>query len=251
MMMSDDIFDFGIEPMKFDLDSHKHFMIERNSLTKIYYSIYTKTSFGDCITKNDVTKYGENYFDFCKINSRNYYLNKTYGCIPLDFNDIELGKFFLDFGYKFCLNTIVMNRSIDIESNHFMKNNCKSKCDFIYLDVKTQVTKQHSNENIVEMIALKSPHIVYIETLKMDFNQLVYNCGGILALWFGISPVNVSELIKYIPKMLYSMQLLFCLLYFVILFYIKLVLKFLFISLFKFCNFILHILKNIKHLLKQ
>jgi hypothetical protein len=36
--------------------------------------------------------------------------------------------------------------------------------------------------------------------LKTDFDQLIYNCGGILGLWFGITPIKAVNLIEYIPK---------------------------------------------------
>jgi hypothetical protein len=29
---------------------------------------------------------------------------------------------------------------------------------------------------------------------------LIYNCGGILGLWFGITPLKAADLIEYIPK---------------------------------------------------
>jgi hypothetical protein len=43
----------------------------------------------------------------------------------------------------------------------------------------------------------KIPRIAYIETLKTDFDRLIYNCGGILGLWFGLSPINAADLIKH------------------------------------------------------
>jgi putative component of membrane protein insertase Oxa1/YidC/SpoIIIJ protein YidD len=49
------------------------------------------------------------------------------------------------------------------------------------------------------VIPKKSPHIAYIETLKTDINLLIYNCGGVIGLWFGISPITAVDLISKIP----------------------------------------------------
>jgi hypothetical protein len=42
--------------------------------------------------------------------------------------------------------------------------------------------------------------MAYIETLKTDLNKLFYNCGGVLGLWFGITPIKAVDLIEYTPK---------------------------------------------------
>jgi hypothetical protein len=67
-------------------------------------------------------------------------------------------------------------------------------------DTKIQVSKHVSNKTILEIIPTKTPRIAYIETLKTDFNQLIYNCGGILGLWFGITTMKAVNLIECMPK---------------------------------------------------
>ncbi len=77
---------------------------------------------------------------------------------------------------------------------------CKRKCNSLNFDTKVKVSKHDSNKTILEIIATKTPRIAYIETLKTDFDRLIYNCGGILGLWFGITPIKAADLIQYIPK---------------------------------------------------
>jgi hypothetical protein len=54
----------------------------------------------------------------------------------------------------------------------------------------------------VELIPKKSPRIAYIETLKIDLNYLVYNCGGVFGLWFGLTPAKAVDLIQNLFQIL-------------------------------------------------
>ncbi len=47
-------------------------------------------------------------------------------------------------------------------------------------------------------IPKKTLRIAYIETLKTDMDRLIYNCGGILGIWFGLTPIKTVELIRYL-----------------------------------------------------
>ena len=73
-------------------------------------------------------------------------------------------------------------------------NYCKNKCKNVNLETKVSYIKSFSNETILEIIPSKSPTIVFIETLKTDFNSLIYNFGGFLSLWFGLSPIKAIDL---------------------------------------------------------
>jgi hypothetical protein len=46
----------------------------------------------------------------------------------------------------------------------------------------------------------------YIETLKTDFNQLIYNCGGIIGLWFGLSSMSIAQLFTIISSVHLSIR---------------------------------------------
>jgi hypothetical protein len=61
--------------------------------------------------------------------------------------------------------------------------------------VTTQKFQKQNTGTVVEIFPIKYQHFVNIETLNMDFNQLIYNCGGILGLWFGLSPLSIDDLV--------------------------------------------------------
>jgi len=50
---------------------------------------------------------------------------------------------------------------------------------------------------ILKFMPNESPVIVYIETLrtKFNFDRLIYNCGGIVGLLFGLSPIKIFDLL--------------------------------------------------------
>ncbi len=63
--------------------------------------------------------------------------------------------------------------------------------NFVKLFVKTS---NKSKETIIQIFPLKSRHLEYVETLKTDFNQLIYNCGGIMGLWVELSSISIADL---------------------------------------------------------
>jgi hypothetical protein len=40
------------------------------------------------------------------------------------------------------------------------------------------------NKTKLNLIPAEFPHLRFVEKLKLDMNQLVYNLGGIIDLWF-------------------------------------------------------------------
>jgi hypothetical protein len=120
--------------------------------------------------------------------------NKTFGCVSISY----VTYYFLKKGYKLC-NSLEVNSKALIISNH-CKKICKPKCNFVNFVTKFDFSKHDSNKTVVEVIPKKLPRIAYTETLKTDFNRLVYDCGGILGLWFGLSPIKAWDLLRYIPQ---------------------------------------------------
>ena len=51
----------------------------------------------------------------------------------------------------------------------------------------------------MEFIPKKTPRIAYIDTLKTDLDRLIYSCGGILGLWFGLTPIKLVDILNYLP----------------------------------------------------
>jgi hypothetical protein len=77
---------------------------------------------------------------------------------------------------------------------------CKTMCNFINFDTKIEVSKHVLNKTVLEIIPIKSLSIAYIETLKTDINRFIYNCEGILGLWFGISELKAGNSLIYLPQ---------------------------------------------------
>jgi hypothetical protein len=64
------------------------------------------------------------------------------------------------------------------------KNECIEDCDKINFFLKSSYYElsDSRSEVTINIIPDKWPHMRYIETLQMDFNQLIYGCGGIIGL---------------------------------------------------------------------
>ncbi len=155
----------------------------------------------ECISENDIKNFGEDYFDLIIFDCIFKLLNQSYGCLPIDeVFQLYFDRDILKNGYKFC-------RNITIDSMANVWKEClkldKPKCNSINFNTKIETTKFLSNQTIVELIPKISRRIAYFETLKTDFDRLIYNCGGVLGLWFGLSPINT---VYYLPLILKFMK---------------------------------------------
>jgi hypothetical protein len=123
-------------------------------------------------------------------------LNKTYGCLPIGGGFI----FQLDFelhlisrGYRTC------NKNIDLAEEILRKCDdiCLFECESVYYNsmIWTKEFQDRKVGTFVKIFPIKFPHFIYTETLNMDLDQLIYNCGGILGLWFGLSPLSLDDLV--------------------------------------------------------
>jgi hypothetical protein len=151
-----------------------------------------------CISEENQKDFSEDHFDFCKYDCIVDKVNQLCGCIPVYNVNFYFNKKFLKNNYKFC--DVRLDNSTLFSITKQCHKICKPKCNSLNFDTKFKVSKHISNKTILEIIPMKNPRIAYIETLKTDFNRLIYNCGGILGLWFGITPIKVVNLIQYIPK---------------------------------------------------
>jgi hypothetical protein len=123
--------------------------------------------------------------------------NRTFGCFPYPRNEIQLEFEYhiRNIGYKFCENSINFTERM----NAFLVNKClldicSPNCENIYFKTKFNTITGKLNQTVLELYPIKSKHFEYIETLNTDFNQFIYNCGGIMSLWFGLSPISIADL---------------------------------------------------------
>jgi hypothetical protein len=154
-----------------------------------------------CISEENQKGFNEDYIEFCFKDCFVDKVNQLCGCVPVYDVSFFFNKNFSKNNYKFCKNCAVSHD----DSTYFSIENqcekiCKPKCNSINFDTKVQVSSHDSNKTILEIMATKTTRIAYIETWKTDFDQLIYNFGGILGLWFGITPIKAADLIQYIPK---------------------------------------------------
>jgi hypothetical protein len=180
-------------------------LITSNAKTTASFSTFLtkKLRFNEikCISEENQKDFSEDYFDFCAFDCIVDKVNQLCGCVSLYNVSFNFNKNFLKNNYKFCGNcTLNLDNSKDFSIRNQCKTICKPLCNSLNFDTKMQVSKHVSNKTILEIIPTKIPRIAYIETLKTDLNRLIYNCGGILGLWFGITPIKLVDLVQYIPK---------------------------------------------------
>jgi len=146
--------------------------------------------------------FSSNEFDDCRNDCFLSIVNKTYGCvdIPKDSFDLnvylDIDKHLLSMGYKVCSTKFLFNTTFGSKLNDICSERCVN-CNSLRVQTNI-VTQKHSNQNNtsmrIEIIPDNSPHIKYIEKLQTDINQLIYTLGGIIGLWFGLSPKQIPDL---------------------------------------------------------
>ncbi len=180
-------------------------LIQKNMTTRIYYSSYSMkfVSTENGLTSDFSEEYQYNCSDDCFMN----HFNQTYGCIPfLNISlIINLKKYIYNHKYRFCDSDFESNLIQNAFIMYKCLNQCLYKSEYKYFDTTTESIQSVTNETIVEIIPKNSPHIRYIETLKMDFNKLIYDCGGTLGLWFGLSPLSLDFFNSKLPQIIACM----------------------------------------------
>jgi hypothetical protein len=185
-----------------DLKGYQH-LIEEKLTTRLSFSTYSvkkiSNSHNKCVNDADQPYYSEYFSGSCINDCFLFHSNRTFGCLPFNYKLIYMVFEFhmTHMGYKFCnhsINSTELLNNID----KFCETFCLPKCETIYIEVKVEKTSNEAKETIIEIFPLKSRHLEYVETLKTDFNQLIYNCGGIMGLWFGLSLMSVSDLFNIV-----------------------------------------------------
>jgi hypothetical protein len=188
-----DVSNVVLEPFtdnRYSFDVQKHFG----------YKVWTFQSFltqrlnvkQNCISEDNANKFREDYFQFC---FNDCYVKKTndiYDCFPS--NGVYF--YFKRYGrYKYCNDShLYHNQSVIHKIYEICRTECKPKCSSIQFEFKLEVSNPMSMETILEFIPKKTLRIAYIETLKIDLNRLICNCGGIFGLWVCLTPIKALGL---------------------------------------------------------
>jgi hypothetical protein len=173
--------------------------IETNAINNLFYSsnIVHKTSSHKGYCQNNLEGiFGNSSYDNNIISCFLENLNKTYSCLPLIssllFVRIEYDLKII--GYKFCSTKIMGNLS-QIQTI-FTKcvQNFDPECnvELFETELKSTELKGKLNRTILNIIPKVSVKPQYSESLKTDLNELIYNCGGIMGLWFELSAVSIT-----------------------------------------------------------
>jgi hypothetical protein len=176
------------------------YMIQDNTKTNIYYSsntiqkLNTKRYSCDSSYNNDMI-FGNDFRDKCLTQCFITESNKTIGCLPLqlsDFfipinNEIEFNKF------QLCPINMSFNEKIIWNLRDLCLGKCIVSCSNKYYYIKGKMIGS-SHQTIINLIPKSLPLIKYSETLKTDFDNLIYNFGGLFGLWFGLSAISISDL---------------------------------------------------------
>jgi hypothetical protein len=171
----------------------------RTKLTFSSFSVRKLNSIHNkCISDEEFKRFGEHYFDFIYTDCYFKSLNESYGCIIFGIVPVYFDRDILKNGYKFCKNSNVTINSLKEIYAECLKRS-KPKCNSINFNSKIDTTKLLSNETILEFMPKRTPRITYTETYKTDFDGFIYNCGGVLGLWFGLTPIKLVDILNYLP----------------------------------------------------
>jgi hypothetical protein len=144
-------------------------------------------------------------------------LNQTYGCLPIVGSVLRLDfeSHIASRRYRICYKKSDSAKEFSVKRE--CRDICLPECETVYYNMMV-LTKEFEDRKVgtfMKIFPIKFPHFIYTETLNMDFNQLIYNCGGILGLWFGLSPLSLDDLVKILRSVRFK-SIIFASIHFVL-----------------------------------
>jgi len=192
-----------IETNLIAMESHKSlFLDDRNFDTNVYYFSYSTNKLSNSEHKCQKTKTENSIFDTndCLNECLLYLNNQTFGCLVLKYIEIKVdfNKHLLNEGFRICPLNISFTYTYYMEIRSKCLKICPIGCKEINFEKRIEFYRKLDN-NIttkrINFIPIRTEHIEYFEILRMDFEQLIYTCAGIVGLWFGLSPNQISDLV--------------------------------------------------------
>jgi hypothetical protein len=192
-------FDIVLEIFQSRFAGTKSIVIETNAINNLFYSsniLHKTSSYKEYCQNNLEGIFGNSSYDNNIISCFLENLNKTHSCLPLIssllFVRIEYDLKII--GYKLCSTEIMGNLS-QIErilQKCFESFDPECNVELFETELKSIEFKGKLNRTILNIIPKVSVKPQYSESLKTDLNELIYNCGGIMGLWFGLSAVSIT-----------------------------------------------------------
>ena len=102
--------------------------------------------------------------------------------------------------FNFCKNITKANPYL---LNHIMAY-CAAKhsADNCFSNIYKLKTLEYKSKNSTKLnlIPISSKHLSFVETYKTDTNEMIYNLGGVMSLWFGIYPLSIVYFFEFCRK---------------------------------------------------
>jgi hypothetical protein len=143
--------------------------------------------------KKNEKDFGEELFDFCTFDCFFYLYNQSFDCIHFIFSFISI-----DISWNKdtnCMRFLMLSKTFHLLFQ--LWTNARGIVNqSVILSILTLKLKSQNKFWMKRYWKWFQRNL--LENIHWDFNQLVYNCGGILGLWFGISPMKAVNLFSYI-----------------------------------------------------
>jgi len=184
---------------------YSQFLLESNKeINLFYYSYSVKKLKRNQFLCNRSNENLETFSSFdlnnCRINCKIDRIISKYGCLIISQNltIIDFNQHLKSKSYKFCNKSLEINETF-LSDNTICDQKCIDKCDSLYYEMILKYN-HFQNSTKLNLIPIDFPHMIFSETLKSDFNQLIYNFGGIIILWFWLLSISA---VKLVPTLSY------------------------------------------------
>jgi hypothetical protein len=174
--------------------------IETNAINNLFYSsniVHKTSSHKEYCQDNLEGIFANSSYDNNIISCFLEGLNKTHSCLPLISSElfVRIEYDLKIIGYKLCSTEIMGNLSqietILIKCVKTFDPDCN--VELFETELKSTEFKGKLNRTILNIIPKVLVKPQYSESLKTDLNGLIYNCGGIIGLWSGLSAVAITH----------------------------------------------------------
>ena len=144
--------------------------------------------------------FSNSMIDGMTIDSINQEFNQTFGCLPA-FKSNLFVRFERDlnhFKYTVCPKSVKIDGKLRIKTLTKYYHQNKPFCEIILFTVYNNLRPNDKNITVINIIPKNNLISEFKQNYKMDFNDWVYNCGGIIGLWFGWSAMSITAVMLYI-----------------------------------------------------